>query len=91
MWMFVFGLVVGIAAKSLWDYKSSKGLKFSAMEYLAMAVWTLWVAGGLTFVIISVGEYENRAASLGGLIFGVVALAGLVLMRARRVKARKGA
>jgi hypothetical protein len=90
MLLFLLGLVAGFSAKFLWDYKQAKSLEFSVPEYLGMAAWVIWVACGLTFVIISLGEYEPRAASLGGLIFGVVALAGLVLMRVRYLKSRTG-
>lgn len=91
MLVFLLGLAVGFGAKFLWDYKNAKGLAFSVLEYLGMAAWVIWVACGLTFVIVSLDEYEPRAASLGGLIFGVIALAGLAFMRVRYLKSRADA
>lgn len=88
MLMFLLGLIIGAGAKALWDYKKAKGIKFTVLQYLILGGWVAWVACGLLFVVTSLGEYETRAASLGGLIFGVVALAALVLMRAGYLRSR---
>ena len=88
MWTFLLGLFSGFAAKFLWDYKNTKKLGFTARQYAGMAIWLGWVVCGGIFVITSLGEFETRAASLGGIIFGVVAIAGLVIMRSRYLKSR---
>ena len=88
MWMFLLGLFVGVSGKFLWDYKKEKALEFTPLQYAGMAVWLAWVVSGAIFVITSMGEFETRAASLGGIIFGVVAIAALVVMRSRYLKSR---
>ena len=79
--IFLCGVVAGFAANSLWQIKTAKNIKFNWWQYLLMAIWILWVGFGVIFVVISAGEYEPRAASLGGLIFGGVAILALVGFR----------
>ncbi len=89
--LFIFGVITGFAAKWLWDYKKAKGISFTPLQTAGLAIWLLWVASGIFFTATSLNEYETRAASLGALIFGVVAIAGLVLLRVRYLKTRPAA
>lgn len=91
MWTFLLGAAAGFGAKFLWDYKKGNNLEFNALQYVVMGAWLAWVACGIIFVATSLGEYEPRAASLGGLIFGGTAIAALVLMRVMYLRSRKNA
>lgn len=79
--IFLLGVMTGFTAKYLWEIKTSQKIKFTWWQYLSMAVWVLWVGFGLIFVVVSAGEYEPKAASLGALIFGGVAILALVAFR----------
>lgn len=79
--LFIGGVIVGFLARYLWEIKTERNLHFNWLQYLLMAVWVVWVGFGIIFVGLSIGEYEIRAASLGGMIFGVVAVLGLIGLR----------
>ncbi|MFA6809398.1 MAG: hypothetical protein WCR27_10455 [Eubacteriales bacterium] len=80
--LFIAGICVGFLAKYLWDTKQDKNLQFKWWQYLLMICWTLWVGFGIIFVVLSLAEYESRAAGLAALIFGGVAIIGFVVLRA---------
>jgi len=81
MYTLIIGILLGVAATKLWEMKQQKGWQFSWLEYLLGAIWVLWVASGIAFVAINLGEGETRAASLGSLIFGAVALVAFLGLR----------
>jgi tryptophan-rich sensory protein len=91
MWWFVLGVLAGLLGRYLWDFKKAKGLRFKPLEWAGVLAWLAWVASGFIFVVISLGEHEPRAAGLGCLIFGVVALVGLGIMRSIRPRLHKKA
>ncbi|KUO67247.1 MAG: hypothetical protein APF84_16105 [Gracilibacter sp. BRH_c7a] len=81
MVLLVIGIILGILGTKLWDWKQAKQIRLSIWQYIAGAVWLIWVFFGCVFVVLSIGEGESRAASLGALIFGGVALLAVILVR----------
>ncbi len=81
MLTFVLGIIVGVLLLKLWEYKQTKNIKITWLEYFSGAILFLWILTGATFFFINLGEGETRAASLGSLIFGLVALLGFVAIR----------
>lgn len=84
--IFIAGLLVGFLAKYLWDAKQEKKLQFKWWHYLLMLIWVGWTGFGVMFVAISLAEYESRAAGLASVIFGGVAILGIIGLRILYIK-----
>lgn len=87
MVLLVTGIILGIIGTKLWDWKQAKQIRLSIAQYIAGIIWLIWVFFGCVFVVLSIGEGESRAASLGALIFGGVAL--LAVIGARQLYTRR--
>ncbi|SEA41394.1 hypothetical protein SAMN05660420_02059 [Desulfuromusa kysingii] len=81
MLMFIFGAIAATLVIKLWDYKKKNSITLSWIEYLTGSIWVFWTITGIAFIVINLGEGETRAASLGSLIFGAVALFGFIGLR----------
>ena len=62
---------------ALWGMQSilrQREITFTAGQWMGYLVWLLWTLFGIAFVRTSVAEGEPRAARVGALIFGGIAV-----------------
>lgn len=88
---FLAGIVAAVVGVALYGWLKKKGLARTWYDWVLSAVVYAWTLFTIAFVCATLYEDEPRAAAMGGIIFGIVALVGVIVLRimfTRRAKAK---
>ena len=78
LFWFVQGLLACLALVGFKLWTEDRHIRMQWWKWILVLVWMAFVGASVAFVGTSLGENEPRAAILGGLFAGMIALIGAV-------------
>jgi len=79
---FIGGVAAALVGVWAYGYLKKKGLARTWYDWVLSALFYAWVLFTVAFVWTTLCEDQPKAAALGGVVFGLVALVGAIVLRA---------
>ena len=82
MFWFIEGILLTIVVIGIYIWAEDRQIKLNLFNWVLIILWILWFEFSLAFVTTSFGEGEPTAATLGGIVFGLISIiSGVALFR----------
>ena len=82
LFWFVLGILSCLAVMAIKLWAEDRHMRMTLWKWILVIAWMVFVGASLAFVGTSLGEGESRAAMMGALFSGVMALvSGVALWR----------
>ena len=82
LFWFIEGILLVVVILSLKSWMTDKNIKLNIWNWITIILWILFLEFTIAFVTTSLGEGESTAATLGGVLFGLLSIiSGVALFR----------
>ncbi len=86
---FVEGIFVCLIFIGFKRWMKNRGVRMTIWKWILFAAWLFLSGFTIAFITTSIGEGEDRAALMGGIIFGIITIvSGVGIWRALNIKGK---